>query len=62
MQELIIKERQAREKIAKLMNELDLPAFILKPIIKEVYEQLYNLDIQQYEKAKQESIKEGGKE
>ena len=62
MQELIIKERQAREKIAKLMNELDLPAFILKPIIKEVYEQLCNLDIQQYEKAKQESIKEGGKE
>lgn len=53
MEELIIKEREAREKLTSLINELGLPAFILKPIIKDLYEQINNAEIEQYKQAQE---------
>jgi len=52
MEEVILKEREVREKIVDVINTSGLPAIILKPIIKEVYEQLINVETQQYEHAK----------
>ena len=51
MEELIIKERELREKIANVINEADLPAFMLKPIIKDLFEQISILEQQQYQQA-----------
>jgi hypothetical protein len=48
MEDLIIKERETKEKIVNIINEAQLPAFILKPIIKELYEQLNIWEEQQY--------------
>ena len=60
MEELIIKEREFRNKIVELINTSGLPAFILKPIIKEVYDQLIILEQQQYEQTqKQNKAKKG---
>ena len=49
MEELIIKERKAREDIVQVVNNAKLPAFILKPIIKDLLEQISLLEEQQYE-------------
>jgi len=57
MEELIIKERELRENIVQEINNSGLPAFILKPIFKEIYEQLNSLEIQQYNTAKQNTDK-----
>ncbi len=51
MEELIIKEAEYREKIAQLTNEMNLPAFILKPVIKDLYDQLCNIEQEQYRQA-----------
>lgn len=51
MQNIILKERELREKLAEVVNDSGLPAFILKPIVKEMYEQLVNIEQQQYEEA-----------
>lgn len=51
MDELILKEVEYREKITNLTNEIGLPAFIIKPIIKDLFEQLTNLEQQQYQQA-----------
>ena len=51
MDELILKEVEYREKITDLTNEIGLPAFIIKPIIKDLFEQLSNLEQQQYQQA-----------
>ena len=51
MEELIIKEKEFREKIAELINNSDIPAIMIKPIVKELYEQLNILEIQQYNNA-----------
>lgn len=51
MDELILKEVECREKITNLINEIGLPAFIIKPIIKDLFEQLNNLEQQQYQEA-----------
>jgi len=51
MQNIILKERELREKLAEVVNDSGLPAFILKPIVKEMYEQLINIEQQQYEEA-----------
>lgn len=51
MDELILKEVEYREKITNLTNEIGLPAFIIKPIIKDLFEQLSNLEQQQYQQA-----------
>lgn len=51
MEELIIKEAEYREKIAQLTNQMNLPAFILKPVIKDLYDQLCNIEQEQYRQA-----------
>lgn len=54
MGELIIRERELRVQLAKLINDMKLPAIIIKPIIKELLEQLDTLEQKQYEEAKKE--------
>ena len=56
MEELIVKEREFREKLAQVVNESGLSAFIIKPILKELLEQVMVLEQQQYEQA-QDTIK-----
>lgn len=51
MDELILKEREFKENIVQLINTSGMPAFILKPIIKELFEQLNLLEQKQYEDA-----------
>ncbi len=60
MEELIIKEKKFREEIAELINNSEIPAIMIKPILKELYEQVSILEIQQYNKAvdKQKNSKE----
>lgn len=53
MEELIIKERQFREDLADVVNNSNLPAFIIKPIVKDLFEQLSMLEQQQYEMAQE---------
>lgn len=62
MEELILKEREVREKIVEIINNSGLPAFILKPIFKEIYDQICIVEEQQYEKAKNNKIKKEVKE
>lgn len=52
MEEIILKERELKEKLVQTINSSKLPAFILKPMLKELYEQLNMLEQQQYEQAK----------
>lgn len=56
MEELIVKEREFREKLAQVVNESGLSAFIIKLILKELFEQVMVLEQQQYEQA-QDTIK-----
>lgn len=51
MEEIILLKKEFEEKIVTLINESNLPAFILKPIIKELFEQLNILEQQQLEQA-----------
>ena len=51
MEELILKEREFKVKIVELINNSSLPAFIIKPTLKELFEQINLLEQQQYEKA-----------
>ena len=67
MEELILKERKFKEEIVKAINNSNLPAFILKPTIKEVLVQIESVEQQQYEEAlrikqKKEQEKEETKE
>lgn len=48
MEELILKERETREKIVQTINESGLPAIMLRSIFKDVLEQLNILEQQQY--------------
>ncbi len=50
MEEVIIKNMEIKQKLADLINESELPAFILKPTFKDIYEQLNLLEKQQYQK------------
>lgn len=56
MEELIIKEHETKKALVKLINEAGLPAILLLPMIKEVYEQLEKIGQQQYAQA-QEVVK-----
>ncbi len=60
MEELIIKEKEFREKIVELINNSEIPAVMMKPTLKELYETLTLLEVQQYNNAidKQKNIKE----
>lgn len=51
MEEIILMKKEFEEKLVNLVNESNLPAFILKPIIKELFEQLNILEQQQLEQA-----------
>ena len=51
MEELIIKEREFKENLVKVINESGLPAFMIKPALKELFEQVSVLEQQQYETA-----------
>lgn len=51
MDELIIKEREFKEKMVQVINESGLPACIIKPTLKEMFEQASVLEQQQYETA-----------
>lgn len=51
MEEIIMREREFKEKLMQIINESQLPAFILKLEIKELFEQIIVLEQQQYEKA-----------
>ena len=63
MEEVIIKNGEFKQKLVGLINESGLPAFILKPTFKEIYDQLNVLEQQQYQEAlaskeKEEEAKE----
>jgi len=51
MNDLILKEAEYKEQIIKMTNEIGLPAFIIKPIIKDLYEQLVTIEKEQYQEA-----------
>lgn len=51
MEEILIKERELRNGIAELINKAELPAIIIKPILKDMYDQINILEQQQYELA-----------
>ena len=61
MEELILKKKEFEEELVKLINSSNLPAFILKPVIKDLFEQLNVLEQQQLEQA-QKMKKEKDKE
>lgn len=52
MEEIILKEREFKEKLIQVVNSSELPAFIIKSDLKEMYEQVTLLEQQQYEQAK----------
>ena len=62
MEELILKEREIREKLVELVNNSQLPAVVLKPMFKEVLEQLNIIEETQYNQAKELKSKNEGKE
>lgn len=51
MNNIILKHRKFKEDLVNLINEAELPAFILKPVIDELLEQLKQLEETQYEQA-----------
>lgn len=51
MDELIIKERKFKENIVELINQANLPAMIISPVIQDVLGQLQVLEQQQYQAA-----------
>ena len=44
MEELIVKEREIRNQLEELVNNSGLPALILKPIARDFYEQISQLE------------------
>lgn len=51
MEELIIKEREFKEKLVEFLNNSNLPAFIIKSILKDLLEQVNLLEQQEYQRA-----------
>lgn len=62
MEELILKEREVREKLVELVNNSQLPALVLKPMFKEILDQLNIIEETQYNQAKQLKTKNEEKE
>lgn len=62
MEELILKEREFKEKLVELVNNSQLPALVLKPIFKEILEQLNIIEETQYNQAKELKSKNEEKE
>lgn len=53
MEELIIREREFKAKLVELINNSNLPAFIIKPTLKDLFGQVNLLEEQQYNEALQ---------
>lgn len=51
MNDLILNERETKEKLVNVINEAKLPAFVIKNIVKDLFEQLCTLEQKQYEEA-----------
>lgn len=51
MDKIILKHREFKENLVNLINEAGLPAFVLKPIMTELLEQLNQLEETQYQQA-----------
>ena len=62
MEKVIIKNMEFKQKLVGLINESGLPAFILKPIFKDIYEQLNVLEQQQYQEVLNTKKEEEAKE
>lgn len=63
---IIVREKEVRQDILKIINESQLPAFIVRIILKDYYEQLEPIEQQQYQEAlteeqKKEEKKKGDK-
>ena len=65
--ELILKERETREKMVQVINDSQLPAILLKPILNDLLLQINNAGEIQYQEAlsnkkiKEKKEKEEGK-
>lgn len=64
MEILILKEREVREKMVEIINNSNLPAIIIRPILNDLLNQINPLVEQQYNEAlkKQEQMKKEIKE
>lgn len=51
---LILKKKELEENLVKLINESEVPAFIILPIIEKINNQLIDLDKEDYLKTKEE--------
>ena len=51
MEELIVKNRQIKEQIVGIINNSGLPAFMLKNILKDCFEQLTEFETKEYNEA-----------
>ena len=58
MEQIILKEREIKENLVGIINSSGMPAFILKNIVKELYDQLNIIEQQQYEEALKNKEKE----
>lgn len=58
MNDLILKNREVKEKIIKIINSSNLPAFILRSILKDLFEELELFDNEEYSKALNEKEKD----
>ena len=56
MEDIILKEKELRVNVRDAINKSKLPAFIVKSILKDFFEQTCFLEQQQYEKAKSISV------
>lgn len=62
MNELILKERKFKEDIINVVNNSNLPAFIIKPFLQDLLRQIDTLEQKQYEDAKKEQEEKQKKE
>ena len=67
MEELILKERETREKIVQTINESGLPAIMVKPMLQDILRQVelveqneYSIAYQNSQKTKEQDKKQGG--
>lgn len=59
---LILKVKETENKIIGIINESHIPAFIIKPLIEKIYNQLVNLEQQEYQIAIQNEKNEGSED
>lgn len=59
---LILLERETRERVVEIVNNSQLPAFVLKSIFKDILEQLVSIEQEQYNITLQEYQNKGDEE